>query len=120
MNQIKKVDCDLKNLELPPKETQSDNPPAITLNLNSLHKAANPIIEPKDPLHNDSFLSKLTEIDEGLSKLKAGPNTINDSLNAEISINEHVINEDANEAVRVSQVQRAVTHASTLAATTET
>ena len=120
MNQIEKVDCDLKNLELPTEETQLANPPEINMNLNHLNKAANPIIDPKDPLHNDSFLSKLTEIDEGLSKLKAGPNTINDSLNAEISINEHVINEDANETVRVSQVQGTITHASTRAAITET
>ena len=105
---------------MPPVETRPASPPAINLQLNSLKKATNPIIDPKDPLHNEAFLSELAEIDEGLSKLKVGPHTINDSLIAKIPINEHVISEDANEAARVSQVQGVVNHASTFVATTET
>ena len=120
VSQLENVDCELKNIELPPEETRSANTPAINLILNSPKKVVKSIIGLKDPLHNNTFLSKLVEIDVGLSNLKAGPSTINDPLSADISINEHVITEEANEAARVSHVQGAVTHASTRAAKTET
>ena len=113
VSQLENVDCELKNIELPPEETRSANPPAINPILNSPRKVAKSIIGLKDPLHNNTFLSELVEIDVGLSNLKAGPSTINDPLSADISINEHVITEEANEAARVSHVQGAVTHAST-------
>ena len=120
VSQLENVDCELKNIKLPLEETRSANPPAINPILNSPKKVAKSIIGPKDPLHNNTFLSKLVEIDMGLSNLKAGPSTINDPLNADILINEHVITEEANEAARVSPVQGAVTHVSTRAAKTET
>ena len=113
VSQLENVDCELKNIELPPEETRSANPPAINPILNSPKKVAKSIAGLKDPLHNSTLLSKLVEIDVGLSNLKAGPSTINYPLSVDISINEHVITEEANEVARVSHVQGVVTYAST-------
>ena len=49
-------------------------------------------------------------------KLKAGPITITDSLNAEAPINVHVTSEEVKEAARVSQVLEGVYHANPRAA----
>lgn len=96
-------------------------PPAIILNINPPHKVFIPIITPKEPFHNDSFLSKLAEIDGSLSKLKAVSTTINDPFNAEIPMHEqsdHAINEDDKETARVCQGQGFETHATLRAVTT--
>nr|POE68674.1 hypothetical protein CFP56_72709 [Quercus suber] len=66
------------------------------------------------------FLSELAKIDEGLSKLKARPITVNESLIAKTPINVHVISEEVKEAARVSQFLEAVNHANSRVATTET
>ena len=71
-------------------------------------------------MQKDTFFFKFVEIDEGLSKLKAGPITVNDSLIAKIPINEHVTSEEVKEAVRVSQVFEKVNYANSCAATSET
>ena len=120
VEQIEKVDRDLRNFELPLNEARYDTPPAIIPNLDPPHKVSNPFTTPKEPLHNDSFLSTLAKIDEDLSKLKAVSTTFNDPLNAGILMKEHsghAINEDAKETARVCQGQGSETHATLRVAT---
>ena len=104
VNKLENVVCESKNTELLPEETRSANSPAINPTLNSPKKVAKFIIDPKEPWANNSFPSELTEFDVVLSNLKTEPCTINDSLNADISIKEHVITEEVKEAARVSHV----------------
>ena len=68
-------------------------------------------------MQKDTFLSKLAEIDEGLSKLKARPIIVTDSLIAKIPINVHVTSEEVKEAARVSQVLEEVNYANSRATT---
>ena len=119
-NQLEREKGDLKNIEVPPVEIRSASPLAISSHLFSPKKSANHVFESKEPVHKDAFLSELAEIDEGLSKLKAEPHKVNDSLIAKIPINAHVTSEEGKEAARVSQVLEVVNHANSSAATTET
>ena len=55
VNKLENVVCESKNTELLPEETRSANSPAINPTLNSRKKAAKFIIDPKEPLANNSF-----------------------------------------------------------------
>lgn len=66
-------------------------------------KVSNPIITFTESFHQDSFLFKLVEIDEGLSKLNV-MSTLNSEVTRKVhSI--HVINEEVKETARVCQGQ---------------
>lgn len=60
-------------------------------------------------MHQDSFLSKLAEIDEGLSKLNAVSTPNSEVTRKEHSI--HVINEEVKETARLCQGQGSENHA---------
>ena len=108
-----------KNKE-PPAAERSASPPEINPHLFPPNNAPDQGLKSRESVQKDTFLSKLAEIDEGLSKLKAGPIIVTDSLIAKISINEHVTSEEVKEAVRVSQVLKEVNYANSCAATSET
>ena len=105
-----------KNKE-PPVAEWSASPPEINPHLFLPNNAPDQGLKSRESVQKDTFLSKLVEIDEGLSKLKAGPITVNDSLIAKILINEHVTSEEGKEAVRVSQVLEEVNYANSRATT---
>ena len=92
-----------KNKE-PPVGERFASPPEINPHLFPPNNAPDQVLKSKESVQKDTFFFELVEIDEGLSKLKAGPITVNDSLIAKIPINEHVTSEEVKEAVRVSQV----------------
>ena len=108
-----------KNKE-PPVGERFASPPEINPHLFPPNNAPDQVLKSKESVQKDSFFFELVEIDEGLSKLKAGPITVNDSLIAKIPINEHVTSEEVKEAVRVSQVLEEVNYANSCAATSET
>ena len=89
-------------------KAQNDCPPLVNSSLLHTQKKTNPINTPNDSVHQDSFLSKLAEIDEGLSKLNA-----RSAPNSEVTRNEnliHAINVEV-KAARVCYAQGSETHA---------
>ena len=108
-----------KNKESPVGE-RSASPPEINLHLFPPNNASDQGLKSRESVQKDTFLSELAEIDEGLSKLKAGPIIVTNSLIAKIPINVHVTSEEVKEAARVSQVLEEVNYANSHAATSET
>ena len=119
-NQLEREKGDVKKNEAPPVGVRTASPPEITPHLFSPNNALDHVLESRESMQKDAFLSKLAEIDEGLSKLKVGPITINESLIAKIPINVHVTSEEVKEKAKVSQVLEGVNHANSCVATTET
>ena len=78
MHKIKELDRALKNFDLPINEEQPGNPPTIITELNSPQKSSNLMLSPSEMLPTDSFLSKIVEVGEGISTLKAVSNKINE------------------------------------------
>ena len=70
MHQIGELDCALKNFDLPINEAQPNNPSAVNTDLTPPQKISNLRLTPSEPLPTDSFLSKLAEVNEGISKLR--------------------------------------------------
>ena len=98
---------------------RSASPPEINSYLFPPNNALDQVLKSRESVQKGTFFSKLAEIDEGLSKLKAGPIIVNDSFIAKIPINEHVTSEEVKEAARVSQVLEEVNYAASHAATSE-
>ena len=94
---------DLKN-NISVKEARNETPSLFNQILLRPHKETNPSSTPTESVHQDSFLSKLAEIDEGLSKLNAVSTPNSEVTRKEHSI--HVINEEVKETARVCQGQR--------------
>ncbi|XP_030970096.1 uncharacterized protein LOC115990400 [Quercus lobata] len=103
----------------PPVGERIASPPGINPHLRPSNNDPDQAMKSRESTQKETFLSEIAEIDEGLSKLKAGPITVTDSLNAEAPINVHVPSEEVKEAARVSQVLESVYHANPRAATTE-
>ena len=99
---------------------RSASPPEINSYLFPPNNALDQVLKSREYVQKDTFFSKFAEIDEGLSKIKAGPIIVNDSLIAKIPINEHVTSEEVKEVARVSQVLEEVNYAASHAATSET
>ena len=99
---------------------RSASPPEINSYLFPPTNALDQVLKSREYVQKDTFFSKFAEIDEGLSKIKAGPIIVNDSLIAKIPINEHVTSEEVKEVARVSQVLEEVNYAASHAATSET
>ena len=70
MHQIGELDCALKNFDLPINEARPNNPSAVNTDLTPPQKIFNLRLTPSEPLPTDSFLSKLAEVNEGISKLR--------------------------------------------------
>uniref|UniRef100_A0A7N2KL61 Uncharacterized protein n=1 Tax=Quercus lobata TaxID=97700 RepID=A0A7N2KL61_QUELO len=119
-NQLEREKGDVKKNEVPPIGARTASPPEITPHLFSPNNALNHVLESRESMQKDAFLSELAEIDEGPSKLKVGPITVNESLIAKIPINVYVTGEEVKEAAKVSQVLEGVNHANSRVATTET
>ena len=119
-NQFEREMGDVTKNKEPPVGEWSVSPPEINPHLFPPNNAPDQVLKSKELVQKDTFFFELAEIDEGLSKLKAGPITVNDSLIAKIPINEHVTSEEVKEAVRVSQVLEEVNYANSCAATSET
>ena len=105
-----------KNKE-PPVAEWSASPPEINPHLFLPNNAPDQGLKSRESVQKDTFLSKLAKIDEGLSKLKARPIIVTDSLIAKIPINVHVTSEEVKEAARVSQVLEEVNYANSRATT---
>ena len=103
----------------PPVRERTASPPGINPHLLPSNNDPDQAMKSRESTQKETFLSEIAEIDEGLSKLKAGPITVTDSLNADAPINVHVTSEEVKEAARVSQVLEGVYHANPRAATTE-
>ena len=103
-NQFEREMGDVTKNKEPPVGERFASPPEINPHLFPPNNAPDQVLKSKESVQKDTFFFELVEIDEGLSKLKAGPITINDSLIAKIPINEHVTSEEVKEVVRVSQV----------------
>ena len=119
-NQFEREMGDITKNKEPPIGERSASPPEINPHLFPHNNAPDQVLKSRELVQKDTFFFELAEIDEGLSKLKAGPITINDSLIAKIPINEHVTSEEVKEAARVSQVLEEVSYANSRAATSET
>nr|POE45742.1 hypothetical protein CFP56_46514 [Quercus suber] len=119
-NQLEREKGDVKKNEEHPIGAWTASPPEITPHLFFPNNAPNHDLESRESVQKDAFLSELAEIDEGLSKLKAGKITVNESLIAKNPINVHVTSEEVKEAARVSQVLEGVNHANSCVATTKT
>ncbi|KAL0016482.1 hypothetical protein SO802_003551 [Lithocarpus litseifolius] len=97
---------DLQN-NSPINEALNDFPPLFKPSLLHTQKETDPIITPIESVHQDSFLSELAEIDEGLSQLNA-----KSALNSEVTREEnssHVLNTEVR-AARVCHAQGSEIH----------
>ena len=116
-NQFEREMGDVTKNKEPPVAERSASPPEINPHLFPPNNAPDQGLKSRESVQKDTFLSKLAEIDEGLSKLKARPIIVTDSLIAKIPINVHVTSEEVKEAARVSQVLEEVNYANSRATT---
>ena len=108
-NKLDRVVGDVKKVDEPPVGERTTSPPGINPRLLPSNNDPDQVMKSRESVQKETFLSELAKIDEGLSKLKAGP----------ITINVHVTSEEVKEAARVSQVLEGVNHAYPRAANTE-